>query len=244
MRFHDTHFHLDLMESPEEIVNKIENQEVYTIAVTNSPTVFFYTEKLAVGKKYVRAALGMHPELVAQRHKEIEQFIEFTSRTRYIGEIGLDNSNKTIADYRLQKEIFEKIILVCADARNKILTVHSRKAAEDVIDIIGNHFPGKVVLHWYSDSIKHLKRAINYGYYFSINYPMLHSKTGIEIIKNIPIEKLLIETDGPFTKKGNEVFTSLMAENILKELANLLSDPFKATEIEKKISDNFNRLLK
>ncbi len=244
MRYHDTHFHLDLMQSPEGIVNKIENQEVYTIAVTNSPAVFFYTEKLAANKKYIRAALGMHPELVAQRHKEIAQFIEMISRTRYIGEIGLDNSNKSFADYRLQKEIFEKIVIACADAHNKILTIHSRKAAQDVIDIIGNHFPGKIVLHWYSDSIKHLQRAIDYGYYFSINYPMLHSKTGIEIIKNIPIDKLLIETDGPFTKKGDEVFTPLMSENILKELASLLSDPFKATEIEKKISDNFDSLLK
>jgi TatD DNase family protein len=232
------------MQSPEGIANKIESQEIYTIAVTNSPTVFFYTEKLTSDKKYIRPALGLHPELAAERHKEVEQFVKMISKTRYIGEIGLDNSNKTLNDYKLQKRVFEKIVLTCADAGNKILTIHSRKAVKDVIDIIGMSFPGKIIMHWYSDPGSYLQKAINFGYNFSINYPMLVSTSGRNIIKSIPIERLLIETDGPVTKKGNEVFTPLMAENIHKELASLLSDTFNATEIEKKISDNFNRLLK
>lgn len=243
MRFHDTHFHLDLMPSPEETARQIELKGIYTIAVTNSPTVFFFTEKLASDKKYIRPALGLHPELVAERYQEVEQFIQMLTMTRYIGEIGLDNHNKIPSDYQLQKKGFEKMILACADAGGKILTIHSRKATEDVIDILGTNFPGKIILHWYSGSISQLQKAINSGYYFSINDPMLHSKSGKEIIKRIPIERLLIETDGPFTKNGDATFTPLMAMNIHKELAQMKLSNDDPYGIEEKISSNFERLL-
>lgn len=243
MRFHDTHFHLDLMPSPEETARQIELKGIYTIAVTNSPTVFFFTEKLASDKKYIRPALGLHPELVAERYAEVDQFVQMISKTRYIGEIGLDNHNKLPADYQMQKKAFEKMVLACADAGEKILTIHSRRAAQDVIDILGTNFPGKIIFHWYSDTQSQLQRAINNGYYFSINYPMLHSKTGKAIIKKIPIERLLIETDGPFTKRGEEIFTPLMAGNIQKELTSMISIDKTSTEAEKIISNNFERLL-
>jgi TatD DNase family protein len=72
---------------------------------------------------------------------------------------------------------------------------------------------------------------------------MLHSKTGEEIIKKIPIERLLIETDGPFTKRGDELFTPLMAGDIQKELASIISTDNTLSDCEKIISDNFERLL-
>src|SRR5690606_31942578 len=118
--------------------------------------------------------------------------------TRYIGEVGLDNSNKTPNDYFTQRHVFEKIINTCADQTGKILTVHSRKAENDVINVIGNNFPGKVILHWYSGSIGNLEKAIEYGYYFSINYPMTQSESGKKIVRRIPIDRILLESDGPF----------------------------------------------
>jgi TatD DNase family protein len=243
MRFHDSHFHLDLMPSPEETAKQIDLKGIYTIAVTNSPTVFFFTEKLASDKKYIRPALGLHPELVAERYAEVDQFVQMISKTRYIGEIGLDNHNKLPDDYQMQKKAFEKMVLACADSGEKILTIHSRRAAQDVIDILGTNFPGKIILHWYSDTISLLKKAINNGYYFSINHLMIHSKSGKEIIKTIPIERLLIETDGPFTKNGEVTFTPLMAMNIHKELAHMMASKEDPIKIEEKISSNFERLL-
>lgn len=243
MRFHDTHFHLDLMPSPEETARQIELKGIYTIAVTNSPTVFFFTEKLASDKKYIRPALGLHPELVAERYHEVEQFIQMLTKTRYIGEIGLDNHNKPPADYQMQIKAFEKMVLACADAGGKIITIHSRRATQDVIDILGTNFPGKIILHWYSGPISQLQKAINSGYYFSINDPMLHSKSGKEIIKRIPNERLLIETDGPYTKRGEEIFTPLMAINIHKELARMKVSKEDPNGIDEKISSNFERLL-
>ena len=221
MVLHDTHFHLDLCLNPEDMVLQIENAKVYTIAVTNAPSVFFYTQKITKNSKYVRAALGLHPELAAQRKNEVNQFISLVTKTKYIGEIGLDNQNKSIDDYSIQKEIFEKILTACADKKEKILTVHSRKASTDVVSMIGSNFPGKVVLHWYSGGLKDLETAIKNGFYFSINYPMTLSESGKKIIERLPIDRILIETDGPFTALKNQKFSPLMAGYILKKLVEL-----------------------
>ena len=207
MKYHDTHFHLDLMANPIDIVRQIEKHEIYTIAVTNSPQVYFYTENITKNSKYIRPALGLHPELVSERYKEIDQFISLLSKTKYIGEVGLDNYNKTPSDYKKQILVFEKIVSSCAAFGDKILTVHSRRAETDLLDIFGNEFPGKVILHWYSGSLKNLERAISLGYYFSINYQMTKSKNGQKIIDRIPINRLLIESDGPFTSLGSKKFT-------------------------------------
>lgn len=218
MRYHDTHFHLDLVSDPEKVADQIEQHQIYTIAVTNSPSVFFFTEKIASNKRFIRSALGLHPELAVERYNEVEQFSQLIDRTRYIGEIGLDNSNKSLSNYQKQKKVFEKIVSICADKNDKILTIHSRKAAKDVIDILGDNFPGEIILHWYSDSLKHIEIAIDRGYYFSVNYPMLQSKNGRKIIEMIPLDKILIETDGPFTKKQDKIFTPLMTPLILEKL--------------------------
>ena len=82
MKYHDTHFHLDLMSNPIDIVNQIEKSKVYTIAVTNSPKVYFYTENITKNTKYIRPALGLHPELVGERHQEIDKFISLLSKTK------------------------------------------------------------------------------------------------------------------------------------------------------------------
>lgn len=223
MILHDTHYHLDLGQNPEDMVLQIETAKIYTIAVTNAPSVFFYTKKITENSKYIRAALGLHPELAVQRKNEITQFIELVTETKYIGEIGLDNQNKTAEDYSIQKQLFQKILVACADKKDKILTVHSRKASTDVISMIGKDFPGKVILHWYSGGKKDLEIALQNGFYFSINYPMTISESGRRIIERIPFERILIETDGPFTSLGKAVFNPTMVNHIFKNLYNLNS---------------------
>jgi TatD DNase family protein len=244
MRYHDTHFHLDLILEPEKVADEIERHQVYTIAVTNSPSVFLFTEKIALNKKFIRAALGLHPELAAERHKEVYLFNELIDKTRYIGEIGLDNSNKSPSDYQRQKEVFEKLISVCAEKGDKILTIHSRKAAKDVLDILGKDFPGKVILHWYSDPLKYIEVAVERGYYFSINYPMLQSKNGKRIIESIPLDRILIETDGPFTKNGQKEFVPFMVPLIFEDLFFLKREFKSLDSFEKSIKRNFENLIK
>lgn len=242
MKYHDTHFHLDLMSNPIDIVNQIEKSKVYTIAVTNSPKVYFYTENITKNTKYIRPALGLHPELVGERHQEIDKFISLLKKTKYIGEVGLDNYNKSPLDYKRQIEVFEKIVSECTNFSDKVLTVHSRKAENDLLDIFGNSFPGKVILHWYSGSIKNLEIAVARGYYFSINYQMTKSKNGQKIIDSIPVNQILLETDGPFTSIGSKKFTPLMVDSILDKICHLKKD-YNSDKLKKVILNNFYDLI-
>ena len=221
MILHDTHYHLDLADNPEDMVTNIEKAKIYTIAVTNTPSVFFYTKKITQNSKYVRAALGLHPELAAQRSNEIGLFYDLIDQTKYIGEVGLDNHNKSSDDYATQKKIFNKILTICAEKKDKILTIHSRKAATDVLAMVGSNFPGKIIFHWYSGSFKDLDVAINQGFYFSINYPMTNSDIGKKIINRLPTDKILLETDGPFTSLKTNSFSPLLSQSIVDNIIKI-----------------------
>lgn len=240
MNYIDTHFHLDLWKKPKELAEEIEMSKIYTIAVTNTPSVFNFTYNLLKDKKYLRAALGLHPELVYQRANELPLFMESITKTKYIGEIGLDFSKRNISNKDEQIKIFEKIIDKCSAHGKKIITIHSRKAEKEVVEIIGNRFPGKVILHWYSGSIQTLELALDYGFYFSINYQMTISKHGQNIIKKIPVNRILIESDGPFIDVSGVENNPLIIERTYNQVQKKLNIP----NIVNIVFNNFARILK
>ncbi len=201
---YDTHFHLDLQETKDEVLKEIESSKIYTIAVTNLPPLY---EKLSneIKSKYVRVALGFHPELIGQYQKYIPNMWWLLPDAKYVGEVGIDL--KTGKESKsLQLSFFEELIDKCNALGNKILSVHSRAAASEVISIIGENFNGKIILHWYSGTKQNQEQAIRNGFYFSVNYVMLSSDSGRKIISNIPNDRILIETDSPFTSINGHVF--------------------------------------
>lgn len=238
----DTHLHLDLFANPKEIIKEIESKKSYSIAVTNLPQVFMNTKELCKDSKYVRPALGYHPELVYKFNNQFELFLALLDETRYIGEVGIDNLRKTVDDFNFQKITFEKIINACAEKKNKILTVHSRRAENEVISIIGNKFPGKVVLHWYSGSIKNLEKALSNEYYFSINQAMINSKNGLKIIENIPVEKILLESDSPFI--GVDRLSKIPATDSILITKLSMIKGCSVENMKNKLKYNFKNLLK
>lgn len=243
MSLHDTHFHLDLFSDPLEVASEIEKNKIYTIAVTNAPSVFHFTFNLASNSKYIRAALGLHPELAEERQNELNLFLSLIDQTRYIGEVGLDNYDKSPANYSIQKKVFENIIKNCADKKNKILSVHSRRADLDVISTIGEHFPGKVILHWYSGSLRELNIAVKFGFYFSVNYAMSSSNNGKKIINAIPNDRLLLETDGPFVEYNNSPSTPLLTQVIVQNINQIKKFGLDCDNLIHLLSNNFKNLL-
>lgn len=200
LRLYDTHYHLDLSPDPAAIVRACEARGIYTIAVTNAPSVFAATQALTANCKYVRAAIGMHPELVSSHGHELDQFFNALGQTRYVGEVGLDYVTSNSDDRARQREVLTRILERCANVGGKIVTLHSRRAAVDVINAVGPGFPGHAILHWYSGSLRELKKAIDYGFHFSINPRMVVGESSLRLIDAMPRNRLLLETDGPFVK--------------------------------------------
>lgn len=209
---YDTHLHLDLQRSKEITLAEIDSNKIYTIAVTNLPPLY---EKLSkeINSKYVRVSLGFHPELIGQYHKYIPEMWRLLPDAKYIGEVGIDS--KMGKDTKsMQISFFEELVYKCSEMGNKILSVHSRASSSDVISIIGNNFNGKAILHWYSGTKQNQEKAIQNGFYFSVNYAMLNSESGKKIIANIPDNKILIETDSPFVSLSSNCYTELIKKTI------------------------------
>lgn len=205
MKLVDFHCHLDLYPDFEELVRESERLGIFTLAVTTTPRAWARNKMLASPTKYVRAALGLHPQLVAEHWREIELWESLLGETRYVGEVGLDAGPRYHSSMDRQTEIFRRILARCAEAGNKILSIHSVRSATKVLDLIEEEVPegrAKFVFHWFTGSTADAKRAAALGCYFSVNSQMLSSDRGRALISSMPIDRILTETDGPFTSAG------------------------------------------
>lgn len=194
-QLYDTHFHLDLQKNLSAAILEIEEHQIHTIAVTNIPDLY-RKESGETASKYIRFALGFHPELVHQYKSQIPLMWELLFNARYIGEVGLDFVDVTHKNEQLA--FFSELIERCRYDSNKIITIHSRKAVRQVLDIIGDNFRFKPILHWFTGSKEELLNAIEKGFYFSINKSMMNTKKFQSMLALIPKERLLFETDSPF----------------------------------------------
>ncbi len=236
----DAHMHFDLYDDRNEILRYIMQKKSYIIAVTNLPQLFKKYKYQYVENKYFQLALGFHPELVHQYSNQQMLFKKLLNETRFIGEIGLDYTKKSKEDVTKQTEVFEKILEWCS-GNNKILSVHSRFASKKVVDMIDG-FDGTVILHWYSGGITDLRRAIAQGCYFSINHQMLQSANGKNIVGNIPVDRILIESDAPFTKGLSKKYTIDFNDVIYKYIGELYNQEIDV--VKKRVKANFAEVLK
>lgn len=239
--FVDAHCHIDLYPRPAEIIAAAEKEQVHTIAVTNAPFVFQNTKLLSNDTQFLHPALGMHPELVHSHGSQLEQMISLLDQTRFIGEVGLDFVTPDRAVRQRQRDIFHRILKECAHFRDKIITVHSRRAGRDVIAAVGPNYPGTVILHWFSGNMSEVRKAISYGLWFSINIAMTQSENGQAIIAALPRDRVLTETDGPFVKPEGIPQRPTDVANLLPRLA----ETWDVEEAEAKliISDNFQAIM-
>jgi TatD DNase family protein len=237
----DVHCHVDLFPVPFEFAKSIQQERVHTIAVTNAPSVFEHTERLASGNPYLHPAVGLHPELVATHEHELEAMWPFLDRTRFVGEIGLDYGTADPSVRARQRAVFSKILDRCARQTGKVITVHSRRAAADVVAAIGDKFPGCVILHWFSGSIRELHRATQGGLYFSVNAAMIESANGRRLIAEMPRERVLTESDGPFVRGSHGPASIQDCNAVLRALAACWN--VDAAEAANSVLLNYSRLV-
>lgn len=236
----DAHMHFDLYKNREEVLKYIEKNKSYTIAMTNLPELYEKYKKIYKGYKYINFALGFHPELVSEYYGQIKLFLNLCNNARYIGEVGLDFSKADKKEKDRQISIFSQIVNSCNE-ENKIMSIHSRRAAKEVIELLKD-YKGKAILHWYSGSYKELYSVIERGFYFSINQQMIRSEKGREIIKKIPVKQLLIESDAPFTVGLGKEYSITFNDEIYEKIAIMYGQSID--NVKKRIKFNFSELLK
>lgn len=241
----DFHCHLDLYPDHVAAVQDAEKASVFTLAVTTTPRAWPRNHELARRTKHVRAALGLHPQLVAERENEIELWDRHLAETRYVGEVGLDAGPRFFKSLDAQKRVFQHILQRCAQVGNKIITVHSIRSAKAVLDLVEAHLPperGKIVLHWFTGTKNEAKRALELGCYFSVNAGMLGNERHAPMVQTIPLDRMLTETDGPFTRTGDRPSQPTDVVSVVEALGSLHKLP--VANVANLIRDNLRMLLR
>src|SRR3546814_5125598 len=98
--------------------------------------------------------------------------------------------------------------------------------------MLDEHLPpdrAGVVLHWFTGSKADVRRAVDRGCYFSVNEGMLASATGLRVMREIPIDRVLTETDGPFLTRGDK-----RSEEHTSELQSLMRISYAVFCLKKK----------
>lgn len=161
---------------------------------------------LALAEKYdfIYAAIGVHPSSTADlTESDMEWLKEQALKNRKvvaIGEIGLDYFYDD-PDREIQKKWFERQ-LVLAKEVNLPISIHSREACEDTLDIMravkANEIGG--VVHCYSYSKETARDYLNMGYYFGIGgvVTFKNAKKVKEAVEYIPMDRIVLETDCPY----------------------------------------------
>ncbi|MCE8000535.1 MAG: TatD family deoxyribonuclease [Rhodobiaceae bacterium] len=241
----DFHCHLDLYPDHSGAVLQRDEERVFTLAVTTTPKAFPRNKELADRTKYVRAALGLHPQLVAERAHELSIWKEYLPSTRYVGEVGLDAGRLFYHSFEDQKNVFEEVLTASAEAGGKILSVHSVRCAKVVLDMIEAKLPigtGRVVLHWFTGSASEARRAAEMGCFFSVNAAMLRKEKSRKLVESLPEDRILTETDGPFANQDQNSSGPADVKPARDGLAALFG--CERERISERISANLNSLLR
>jgi TatD DNase family protein len=199
----DFHCHLDLYPDALRLLPEVSRRNLFTLVVSTSPRAWQATSRVFAGYDNVRVALGLHPEVFEKKQSERDLLLENVRNTQFIGEVGLDGSRRFSSTLDGQERLLDDVLGECASRGGKIISLHSRGAATRVLDLIESHPEcGVPVLHWFSGTPKELRRATELGCWFSVGPAMLQAEKGRRLLADMPMNRVLPETDGPFAARN------------------------------------------
>ncbi|MDN3607543.1 Qat anti-phage system TatD family nuclease QatD [Kaistella yonginensis] len=237
----DTHCHIDLYQNPKKKLQDCVKADISVLAMTNLPSHFEMGYAHFQSLKKIRLALGMHPLMADSHKKEFNLFLKNINKTSYIGEIGLDFSKGGITTKEIQIDTFSKILNVVS-GQKKVLSIHSRKAEKEVLELLVKNNIQSAIFHWYSGGLNLIDAIVEAGYFFSINPAMVKSISGKKIISKIPKEFILTETDGPFISENELPIQPGQIQPVITFLAEEWM--ISSDEVKKIIWSNFQNIIK
>lgn len=249
----DTHAHYDdeAFDKDRQSVFK-QLKESGVIGILNCASSYesiAKTNKLTIENNFIYGALGIHPENANEFNGDVEEeileLIEQNRKIIAIGEIGLDYYWDENPSKDIQKKVFREQMKL-AEKLNLPVVIHDREAHGDTLEIM-KEFPNvKGIVHCFSGSTEFAMECIKLGYYIGITgvVTFKNAKKIVEVVKHVPLEKLLVETDCPYMapvpnrgKRNKSDYIAYIIEQIalIKEL--------EPKEVNLAVNDNFNKLI-
>nr|WP_312291408.1 TatD family hydrolase [Clostridium chromiireducens] len=250
----DSHAHYDddaFNEDRELVLGEIKkNGVVGVLNCASSYNSLSATDKLTREYDFMFGALGIHPEnayeLKESAIQEIRNYIDINDKIVAIGEIGLDYYWDENPPKDVQKDAFRKQMNLAKELGLPVV-IHDRDAHSDTLEIM-KEFPEVTgVIHCFSGSVEFAKECIKLGYYIGFTgvITFKNAKKIIEVAKEIPLERILVETDCPYMapepNRGKRNKSDYI-EYIITRIAEIKEiDPYKANL---SFNENFLRLIK
>lgn len=250
----DTHVHLNadqFNEDLEEVIQRAIENNVKNMVVVgfDRPTIIRAIE-LIEKYSFLYAAIGWHPVDAIDMTEDDLVWIEGLAahpKVVALGEMGLDyywdKSPKEI-----QKEVFRKQIRLAKKLKMPIV-IHNREATQDIVDILKEEEASEIggIMHCFSGSLDVAKACMDMNFYISFGGPVTfkNAKKPKEVATEIPLDRLLIETDCPYLaphpyrgKRNEPSYVSLVAQ----EIAQLKGITYE--EVVQKTYDNARQIFK
>jgi TatD DNase family protein len=191
-------------------------------------------------KNFIFAAFSIHPIYVKEiAPKQKEEFfnllVENEGIINAIGETGLDYFHVEEESWRKkQKELFIEHISL-AKKLNKPLVIHSRESTEDVIKTLEQENAKNVLMHLFGER-KLLQKVIDNNWFISLGPILFRSKNHKKIARDMPLEKILLETDSPWfglEGKRNDPTAVMSVANRVAEIKKLTVE-----EVDRQTTEN------
>lgn len=239
----DTHAHLSSRFSQEVNLEKLK----WVILSASCQQDSLDNLELARNNEKLLPAVGIHPGEVGNIDEQINFLDELCQKNKNIvavGECGLEFIEG--ADKKSQERLFRGQIAVSLKHK-KPLIVHSRKASDETIEILGSYKKLRGVIHCYTGGKKRIQKVLGLPgeWYFGIDGNLTYEDGLVEVVSNIPKDRLLLETDcpalTPIPHRG-ETNRSEYVKFVYEKVAEIWGMSLKETE--KIIDENAERLFK
>ncbi|MBW4829440.1 MAG: TatD family hydrolase [Clostridiaceae bacterium] len=241
----DAHNHLDFYgKELNKAINIINKNKIQTLACSMNEKSYLLAKDLSKNNPFIIPCFGIHPWNAHEYSNCLERFDKYLENTPIVGEIGLDfhwvlEEDKYPHQIKVLEYFFEK-----ANKYNKITNLHTKGAEYEILKLIKQYNLKTPIIHWYSGPLDIFKKLLDYGCYFTIGVDIGYSKITEKIVKILPLEKILTETDGPTALEwinGQCSYPDYII-NIVEEISILKGIPKE--EIKEQIYNNFNLLFK
>jgi TatD DNase family protein len=194
----DAHAHLDRYDtSIEAILSEIELHQILTISNSMCPADYSRNLEIARSSKLVVPTFGVHPWEAPKYVDLLDDLAKEISASPMIGECGLDYFFvKDQSQYAAQRQVFEYLLRAAVD-QDKVVTIHTKGAERDVLELLDSSHIRRAIVHWYSGPLKLVERFLSQGCYFTVGVEVLRSEEIRALARKLPLERLLTETDSP-----------------------------------------------
>lgn len=223
----DTHSHYDdekFNPDRDELLKALPGQGIsFAVSCGCDLKTTEFNKGLSEKYDHIYFAAGFHPEnLEGFSFDDLDKIAKYTSHKKCvaIGEIGLDY-HWMLSSKEMQKDFFRRQIGLAKELKMPVI-VHDREAHGDTLQILKETKPTGV-LHCFSGSKEMAKEIIRLGMYIGLNgvVTFKNARKSLEVVKEIPIERLVLETDCPYLapeplrgKRNNSSLIPYIAEKI------------------------------